>query len=118
MHREGVGVPAVQQGEEEAFNEAVPGAQVEEDQEADLEAEGAAMVLEVVAIVVVVVVVDLVVVGGVEVEVSEGHSSAGSLYCIFLVSFFLSFYLTRWQTRKNIKSRGQSYIFYRYICLL
>jgi len=91
VHREGAGAPAVRQGEEEAFNGAVPGAQVEEDQEADLEAGGAAVALEVVAIVVVAVVVDLVVVGVVVVEVSEGHSSAGcdNLFVLYLFRIFL-----------------------------
>jgi hypothetical protein len=86
VHREGAELLAVRQVEEEDFNGAVLGAQVEEPQEAGLEAGGPAVDLEVVAVVVVEVVeVDLAVVAVVEVGVSEVHSSAASknlfLYC-------------------------------------
>ena len=84
VHREGGELPAVRV-EEEDFNGAVLGAQVEEPQEADLEA-GGPVDLEVVAVVAVEVVeVDLAVVAVVEVGVSEGRSLAASknlsLYC-------------------------------------
>lgn len=85
---------AVQQVEEEDFNVAVPGAQVEEDQEAGLEAGGPVVDLEVVAVVVEVVELDLAVVGGVEVVgVSEGHSGKNlSLYCNpFTLYFFIRY---------------------------
>jgi hypothetical protein len=88
VHREGAELPAVRQVEEEDFNGAVLGAQVEEPQEAGLEAGGPVVDLEVVAVVVVEVVeveVDSAVVEVVEVGVSEGRSSAASknlsLYC-------------------------------------
>lgn len=78
VHREGAEPPAVQQGEEEDFNEAVLGAQVEEDQEAGLEAGGAVVDSGVAEV------VDLAVVGEVEAGVTE-RSLAGSenyfLYC-------------------------------------
>ena len=99
VHREDVELPAVRQVEEEAFKEVVPGAQVEEDQEADLEAEGVGVDLEVVAVAVVVA-VDLVAVGDVEAGVSEGHSSASSKNLSVT-----SVHLTRWQTKwRNTKS--------------
>jgi hypothetical protein len=80
VHREGAEFPAARQLEEEDFNGAVLGAQVEGSQEAG----GPAVDLEVVAVVVVEVVevevdleVDLAVVE--DVEVSEGRSSAGTV---------------------------------------
>lgn len=105
VHREDVELPAVRQVEEEAFKEVVPGAQVEEDQEADLEAEGVGVDLEVVAVAVVVA-VDLVAVGDVEAGISERHSAASSknlsLYCNL---FLFPVHLTRWQTKwRNTKS--------------
>lgn len=83
VHRGGAEPPVVLQVGEEDFNGVVPGAQIEEDQEAGLEAGGPVVDLEVVAVVV--EVVDLAVVGVVEVE---GHSSAGcktlSLYSLYI----------------------------------
>lgn len=110
VHQEGVEPPAVRQVEEEAFNEAVPGAQVEEQGavlEAVLEAGGVAVDLEVVTVAAVEVVagVDLVAVGDVEVEVSEGHSSGGSknlfLYRNSFTLYFFSVYLTTNRMEKH-----------------
>jgi hypothetical protein len=83
VHREGAEPLAVRQLEEEDFNGAVPGAQVEEDQEAGLEAGVPVVDLEVVAVVVVVE-LGLAVVGVVEVGVTTGHSSAGGKIFLLL----------------------------------
>jgi len=108
VHREGAEPPAVRQVEEEAFKGAVPGAQVEEDQEAVLEAGGAVVALEVVAV------ADLAVAGGV---VSEGHSSAGSkslsLYRNSFALYFF-FYLTRRQT--EWRARSPTFFIITFIC--
>lgn len=85
---EGAELLAARQVEEEDFNGAVLGAQVEEPQEAGLEAGELAADLEVVEV----VGVDLAVVEDVDVEVSEGRSSAASknlsLYCNSFALYF------------------------------
>lgn len=104
VHREGAELPAVfQQVEEEDF-----GAQVEEPQEAGLEAGGPVVDLEVVAVVVVEVVeveVDLAVVEVVEVGVSEGRSSAASKnlspYCKSFALYFFFQSHQIWRSTKN-----------------
>lgn len=93
MDREGAELPVVRQVEEEDFNGAVLGVQVEESQEAGLEAGGLAVDLEVVPVVVVEVVEDLAVVEDVEVGVSEGRSSAvvRTFPCTITLSLYISF---------------------------
>ena len=93
VHREGAELLAVRQVEEEDFNGAVLGAQVEEPQEAGLEAGEVVADLEVVALeVVAVVVVEVVEVDLAVVEVSEGRSSSASknlsLYCNSFALYF------------------------------
>lgn len=100
--------PTVVRRVEEVFNGAVPGAQVEEEQEADLEAGRAVADSEVA--VVVVVEVDLAVVGDVEVGVSEDHSSAGSY--LFRSIIFSRQSQLYGKPKVNLK---YSYIFHCYI---
>lgn len=79
VHREGAELPAVRQVEEEGFNGAVLGAQVEEPQEAGLEAGGPAVDLGVAVVVVEVVEVEVAAMEDAEVGVSEGRSSAANM---------------------------------------